>query len=68
MRSTHRADRVGPAVYYPQLNRGCRRKGPIFVSPDRDIQPDKIGEPGHTVGVRDFQPGTEVVPERNSEF
>ena len=34
MRSTHRADRVGPAVYYPQLNQCCRRKGPFVMSPD----------------------------------
>ena len=29
---------------------------------------DEIGEPGHAVGVRDLQPGPEVVPERNGEL
>src|SRR5690242_21089934 len=35
MRSAHRADRVGPATYYPEANRRCRRRGPILVSPDQ---------------------------------
>ena len=29
---------------------------------------DEIGEPGHAVGIRDLQPGTEVIPERNGEL
>ena len=30
--------------------------------------PDEIGEPGHALGVRDFESGAQVVPERNGEL
>src|SRR5689334_19429135 len=39
MRSAHRADRVGPATYYSEANRRCRRSGPILVSPDTAPRP-----------------------------
>ena len=29
---------------------------------------DELGEPGHPVGIRDLQAGTEVVPERDGEL